>query len=169
MGRKKRRSSKFRDSSTVIDMEQARKERQERQQARQQKKKKMEAKNKTPRSEKNTQAMQRQDMEAELRARGLLKEQDAHSGHERQEASGESQSRPRPAASDVPDGLENGVRQNRRKMALRRRRRSRNLIILGVFVGLFIIVGFSVGQILVLQHDLHTAKKQQIEYIEQKA
>ena len=34
MGRKKRRSSKFRDSSTVIDMEQARKERRERQEKR---------------------------------------------------------------------------------------------------------------------------------------
>lgn len=105
MGRKKRRSSQFKDSSTVIDMEQARKERQAK-------------RRKAPPKKKP---------------------------EERQ-----------PTVTNE--------RQDRRRMALRRRKQRRMLLVMGVFLGLVILVGFSVGNIIVLKHDLHVAKKQTVEY-----
>lgn len=125
MGRKKRRSSKFKDSSTVIDMEEARKERQKERQAKQEK----------------------------IQAR-------AKKSKKKRNARGESESEPKTVV--------NSARHDRRKMALRRRKRGRNIVILAVAAVVLILLGFSFGNIIMLKHDLHSAEKEQQAYIEEK-
>ncbi len=177
MGRKKRRSSKYRDSSTVIDMEQAREERRKRQQERQEKQKKK-AKKRPSRSEAAGNAA------AAARSAESAAEHAAHwSAESISHAAGKIPEGAAAAVRDIAgmftmgeeqesqESVSSGgrVRQDRRKMALRRRKRNRNLIILGVLAGLMIIMGISLGNILMLKHDLHTAQKQQEEYKEEKA
>ena len=141
MGRKKRRSSKFKDSSAVIDMEQARKEKQERQKKRTQEKQIKEEREQT-----------RQERKEERRAsrptRSGRSQQSLREGEERTGTSGE--------------------RQGRRRVALRRRRNQRRAV--AVLAVLFIVgvLGYSVGHILILKHDLHVAKKEQAAYQEEK-
>lgn len=60
------------------------------------------------------------------------------------------------------------MRHDRRKMNLRRRKRTRNLIIAGVLAGLIVMLLFSFGNIIVLKHDLYTAEKEQEHYREEK-
>ena len=187
MGRKKRRSSKFKDSSTVIDMEQARKERQE-------KRKKAEARRQKPKSRPETlgrapepgspEAARRQAERNEVRARMAeatgqadarsFQTEEAEADWQRgseyaAETSGEyTEARGAEDENSMASEAYSG-RHDRRKMALRRRKRNRNLIFAGVFLILLILVGFSVGNIIVLKHDLHTAQKEQEQYIEEKA
>ena len=141
MGRKKRRSSKFKDSSTVIDMEQARKQRQQRQQKRTEEK--------------------------------HIKEERERSKQERKE----ERRAPRPTRSgrsmeEVREAQErtgtSGERQGRRRIALRRRRKQRRVITIAAVLALVAILGYSVGHILILEHDLHVAKKEQAAYQEEK-
>ena len=141
MGRKKRRSSKFKDSSTVIDMEQARKERQQRQ-------------------EKRTQ--ERNIKEERERSKKERKE-------ERRAARPTRSGRSAEALQEAPERTGTlGERQGRRKMALRRRRNQRRAIAVAAVLFIVCILCYSVGHTLVLKHDLHVAKKEQAAYQEEK-
>ena len=135
MGRKKRRSSKFRDSSLVIDMEQAREERRQRQEKR---------------------LREKQEKEERERAK-----------QERREQSGPTRSG-REAPINTSYSGPSSERQDRRRMALRRRRNSRRLIATLAAVFIVVVLGYSVGNILLLKHDLHTAEKEQVAYQEEK-
>lgn len=157
MARKKRRSSKFKDSSTVIDIEEARQERQERQEERRRKRQEAAGKGngkKLSRSGASRSAMSARASSVTAAASGLAASARAAAG----QAFG-----PEPE----PEGP-SGVRSEHRRMALRRRKQYRNLIILGVLAVLLVLVGFSVGNILMLKHDLHNAQKQQEAYKEEK-
>ena len=139
MAKKKRRSSKFKDSSTVIDMDQARQERQERHEKRSREKRARE---------------EREQKKKELR-------DEAQPTRTKRSVGRVTNAGPRPGAS--------GQRLDRRKMTLRRRKRNRQLIFVGVVIALVVLVGFSLGNIIMLKHDLHVAKKEQAEYEEEKA
>ena len=166
MGRKKRRSSKFRDGSTVIDMEQARKDREERQKERQKKKQKMEAKNRTMRSRRTA-----------SRDTAWISEDSFYYDQEDPSAGGYAQAED-PAVEQEGRAAENGqpgasvesdLRQSKRRMALRKRKRNRTMIVGAVTLALLILVSFSLGNIIMLKHDLHVAKKEQEQYKEEKA
>lgn len=145
MGRKKRRSSKYRDSSTVIDMDQARQARQQERLKKKKRKRNTDGRAKAGRTAVKdataAAAASMQDMADQLRGENPQEEGMSREGQ---------------------------VRQDRRRMALRKRKRNRNLIIIGVLAGLLVMVSFSVGNILLLKHDLHVAKKQQEAYQEEK-
>ncbi len=143
MGRKKRRSSKFKDSSTVIDIEQAREERRQRQEKRH--------REKQAREEKEERKRQRKGQTRSGRPVSEIRQSERNSFSEEQH--------------EGPSG----DRQNRRKMALRRRQAQRRLIAVAAALFILVVLGYSVGNILVLKHDLHTAKKQQVQYEEEKA
>lgn len=172
MGRKKRRSSKFKDSSTVIDMEEARRERQQRQQERQKKREKMEAKNKTPRSESRRAAADAgyAGSRPASDARSRQAAADAAAAESSGSGTGRGQAqRERYRDDGRPQGSpQMNLRHDRRKMALRRRKRNRTLIIAGVLVALAVMLVFSFGNIIVLKHDLHVAYKEQEKYEEEK-
>lgn len=110
MGRKKRRSKQFKDSSKVIDMEQARAERQRR---------------------RESSAPKTEEVKKEVS----------------------------PAAS---------ARQSQRRTMLRRRKQTRRLAVIGIAVVLVIIMGISLGNIIMLKHELHQAEKQHEEYAKEK-
>ena len=133
MGRKKRRSSKFKDSSTVIDMDEAREERRQRQEKRNQEKR------------------AKEEREQRKRARKA------------QTRSG------RPVGADMENSGVTGERHDRRKMQLRRRQNQRRAIAALAAAVIVVVLGFSVGHIFVLKHDLHTAEVQQEKYEEEKA
>ncbi|MBQ9014847.1 MAG: septum formation initiator family protein [Firmicutes bacterium] len=141
MGRKKRRSSKFKDSSTVIDIEQARKQRQQRQEQRSQERQ--------VREEKERSKQQRKDLRKA--ARPTRSGRTAEEAQEPRQWTGTS-----------------GERQGRRRMALRRRRNYRRAVVVAAVLFIVVVLGYSVGHILVLKHDLHVAKKEQITYQEEK-
>ena len=146
MGRKKRRSSVFRDNSAVIDMEQARKERRERQEKRN--------KEKEARERRSEQVRQHTD-KARRQTERLQKN------------IGKVVAATEEAVSAQLDGPA-FERQDRRKMELRRRRNKQRLAAVVAAAIIIIALGFSAGRILVLKHDLHVAEKQQQEYIEEK-
>ncbi len=146
MGRKKRRSSKFRDSSTVIDMEQARKERRERQEKRN--------KEKLAREKRGQQRQRHADM-ARRQTQRL------------QENIGRVVDAAEEAVSAQLDGP-SAERQDRRRMELRKRRNKQRLAIACAAAIIIVALGISAGRILVLKHDLHVANKQKQEYIEEK-
>lgn len=200
MGRKKRRSSKFRDSSTIIDIEQARQERQERQAERQKKKKKMEARSKPKRSAAAASRKSAQIPEAaywpepdsaadetagwdeaavreaaDAAGSRLRNETDAADSTEGSAAGSYAGDEARRSAGGATGSVagdtagEAGIRQDRRRMALRRRKRNRAMFVMGVVLALVILVGFSLGNIVMLKYDLHVAKKEQEQYKEEKA
>lgn len=110
MARRKRRSKQFKDSSKVIDMQQARMERQQKRQEREKSVEK-EPKDISPQS---------------------------------------------------------SARHSNRKMKLRRRKQLRRWGVVAVCAFIVIIMSFSLGQILVLKHDLHQEQKQKEKYQKQK-
>ena len=141
MGRKKRRSSKFKDSSTVIDMEQARKQRQQRQKQRTQERQIKEERERTKQERK-------EERRASRPTRSGRTPEEVRQAQERTGTSGE--------------------RQGRRKLALRRRRNQRRAIAVAAVLFIVAILGYSVGHIMLLEHDLHVAKKEQAAYLEEK-
>lgn len=167
MGRKKRRSSKFKDSSTVIDMEQARQERQQRQQERQEKRKKMEAKNRKPRSG-SVRASADAEQAGSPSGAGTGDRGEAADAAARGQGKRERYRDDGRAQAAEPYSPQMSQRHDRRRMALRRRKRNRNLIIAGVLALLLVVLLFSFGNIIVLKHDLYTAEKEQQQYIEEK-
>lgn len=140
MARKKRRSSKFRDSSTVIDMDQARSQRRSRQQER----------------VREREAQQAREQEKQQRKEAARAARNSRTGRLRTFA---------PRRPDTPSG----ERQDRRKVALRRRQNQRRAAALIVAAVIIVVLGFSAGRILVLKHDLHTAQKEQEQYLDEKA
>ncbi len=60
------------------------------------------------------------------------------------------------------------ARQSRRRVMMRRRKRLSKAFVVAVCAVLFALLSVSVGQIILLEHDLHQAKKQQEEYKEEK-
>lgn len=153
MGRKKRRSSVFRDSTTVIDIEEARQERQRKQKERQQKREKKTRKNPPRQTAAYTDSMEAEAYAEKMRAAAEYAAAVGQTGQEVEEEYSE----------------EFRMRHDKRRMALRRRQRRRNLLICVVLAALVLLVGVQVGHIIVLKHDLYVAQKEQEEYKEEKA
>ena len=139
MGRKKRRSSIFKDSSTVIDMDEARRKRQRRHEERTREIEAKEAREQRKKERRESARTTRSN-----RPVGWVKNAEPRSGV-------------------------SGERLDKRKMALRKRKRNRQLFVAAVLAGLIIMVCFSLGNIVVLKHDLYVAHKQQNQYEEEKA
>lgn len=182
MARKKRRSSKFKDGSTVIDIEEARQQRQARHEARSEKRKKQEAGKKPSRSA--ALRMKQETASFDAASMGAARDQaaqgptgtDAPAPRERSRRKAGKAEKPgtqgsRAKGRDATGTREGGqntgrssIRQDRRKMALRRRKRGRNLFIAGCLAVLAVVVVISLGHIVVLKHDLYTAQKEQTAY-----